>query len=158
MNGHLRDAVPDHCVHGFSQRAERWFVETVEVQLRFSRCYWIDGEVRLHKRKKAWHPRGFPFELQPSGRPRHDFAILHFDVLDRNSNIGFDPDPSDIDPQFGRNRLNAGSRGLRGRLKHRWSVLAQRVADLFIGMVDVVVAVNFASFTHQSRSFRICRG
>jgi hypothetical protein len=38
VNGHLRDAVPDHCVHGFSQRAEWWFVDTLEVQLCFSRC------------------------------------------------------------------------------------------------------------------------
>src|SRR6516165_4220458 len=71
---------------------------------------------------------------------------------------GFDPDPSHIDPQFGRNRLSAGSRAFRGRLKHRRSVLAQRVADLFIGLLDVVVAVNFASFTHQSRSFRVWAG
>ena len=42
VNGRLRDAVPYYCVHGFSQWTERWFVETVEVQLRFSRCYWID--------------------------------------------------------------------------------------------------------------------
>jgi hypothetical protein len=38
VNGHLRDAVPDDCVHGFSQWAERWFVDTLEVQLCFSRC------------------------------------------------------------------------------------------------------------------------
>ena len=42
VNGRLRDAVPYDCVHGFSQWTERWFVQTVEVQLRFSRCYWID--------------------------------------------------------------------------------------------------------------------
>jgi len=42
VNGRLRDAVPYYCVHGFSQWTERWFVETVEVQLRFSRCYRID--------------------------------------------------------------------------------------------------------------------
>jgi hypothetical protein len=42
VNGRLRDAVPYYCGHGFSQWTERWFVETVEVQLRFSRCYRID--------------------------------------------------------------------------------------------------------------------
>jgi hypothetical protein len=45
VNGRLRDAVPYYCVHGFSQWAKRWFVETVEVQLRFSRSYWIDREL-----------------------------------------------------------------------------------------------------------------
>jgi len=38
----------------------------------------------------------------------------HFDVFYRNSNIGFDRDPSYIDPQFRHNRLSAGSRCFRG--------------------------------------------
>jgi hypothetical protein len=38
VNRRFRDAVSDYCVHGFSQQAERWFVETFEVQLCFSPC------------------------------------------------------------------------------------------------------------------------
>ena len=44
----FRDAVPDHGVHGFSQRAEWWFVKTFEVQLRFSCRYWIERKFRFH--------------------------------------------------------------------------------------------------------------
>jgi len=35
MHRHLRDAVADDRIHGFTHGAERWFVNAGEIQLRF---------------------------------------------------------------------------------------------------------------------------
>jgi hypothetical protein len=64
MDGDLRDAVTDDCIHGFSYGAKWWFVEAPEIQLRFRSGQRVDRKLALHERKQVWLGRGFPFEKQ----------------------------------------------------------------------------------------------
>ena len=86
----------DDRIHGFSYRAEWWFVEAPEIQLRFRSGQRVDGKLALHERKQVWFGRGFPFEQQPGGRTRHSIKDVLLDAFDGNPDIGLDSNTANV--------------------------------------------------------------
>src|SRR6516164_9205138 len=152
MNRDLRDTVADDRVHGLYRDAEWWFITSREIQLRFSSSQGIDRKLSLHEREQPWHGYGLPLEEQARGGSRHGCTDLFLDLLDGNADIGLDSHTADVDVQLGSDCVRAGSRCLRCRLEHAQWVLRQRIADVCVAMVHVVVATNLPSFSHERRA------
>jgi hypothetical protein len=67
---------------------------------------------------------------------------VFLDLLDGDDDIGFDSDSAKVDAQLRGDGSCTGSGGLGSRLEDREGVLAQRITDLLVGMIDIVITAN----------------
>lgn len=109
VNRGFGNAVTDDCVHSFSHRAKGRFIEAGEIQLRFGRGERVNVKLGFHERKELREGCGFPFEQQSGGGSGDGAGRLVFDIFDMNPDIGLHSHAPDIDVQFGRHRLRAGT-------------------------------------------------